>query len=441
MIDITSLASLSTVALGGIVAAVVAGWRQVKAFGQQIMGLVIVQGSYDYRLRNAIYRYVRSSGKMAPSGANSFIGRMFTLRGDAHAIPIPFHVPNHTAIFYGRKIGLIMMTNPGGATLVVRGIRGLTNIHTLTANAVEEHRTFLHDSADAHTKQASRYSVTKIMGLEKYGSAKKERGTSGNSQSLSDESPESSDSMYLPGFDKSFAYDPEDYTPDRESNSLDGLYFEQHVLEYFEQAKQWSRMGKWYSERNIPWRRGWLLYGPGGTGKSSIAKALAKTLGMPVYQYFLGTLSDQEFSNFWQRMDTPCVVLFEDFDSVFEGRESLTEHKSLTFDTILNHISGVDSQSGVFLVVTTNRLDKIDPAMGVSFEGGNLSTRPGRIDTVIEVGLMSEANRRSLAASILRDWPDLVDDVVANTHGMTPSQVQEICVQHAYVQMNKTVIT
>lgn len=198
-------------------------------------------------------------------------------------------------------------------------------------------------------------------------------------------------------------------------------------------------MGKWYADRGIPWRRGWLLYGPGGTGKSSIAKALAKKLGMPIYQFYLATLSDNEFIEEWNRMNTPCVALLEDFDSVFNGRESTTEHRSLTFDTVLNTISGVDSLDGVMLIVTTNHLEKIDPAIGVVADSASgISTRPGRIDTVIEVSFMSQANKVRMAERMLSDWPDAINTLCVTSafyENQTPAQWAEACLQVALTRM------
>jgi ATP-dependent 26S proteasome regulatory subunit len=101
---------------------------------------------------------------------------------------------------------------------------------------------------------------------------------------------------------------------------------------------------------------------------------------------------------------------------------------------VLNQISGVLSANGIFMVVTTNDMSKLDPAMGVSYDGG-ISTRPGRIDTVIEVGALDESGRQKMAHRILKDWPQLIPPLVDFHVDATPAQFQEVCLQVALRQM------
>jgi SpoVK/Ycf46/Vps4 family AAA+-type ATPase len=159
-------------------------------------------------------------------------------------------------------------------------------------------------------------------------------------------------------------------------------------------------------------------------------------LGLPIYDFKLGTLSDQEFIENWRGLSTPCIVLFEDIDNVFDKRESLTDHRSLSFDTVLNTISGVNLVNGVFLIVTTNHLEKIDPALGVNDANTpKMSTRPGRVDVVIRLGNLDEAGRYQVARRILQDWPITIAGLVNENTNVTPAQFQELCVEAAFQQM------
>jgi SpoVK/Ycf46/Vps4 family AAA+-type ATPase len=149
-----------------------------------------------------------------------------------------------------------------------------------------------------------------------------------------------------------------------------------------------------------------------------------------------------EFMSNWNEMTLPGIVLFEDLDTVFDGRKPVSERNTqITFDTVLNAISGVNSRDGVFLVVTTNHPDKIDPALGpVSYADMSSSTssssRPGRIDTTIELGYLDEKGKELMAERIVGDWPEVKERLMRKTN-VLPVQFQEMCIQAAYDQLLK----
>ena len=80
---------------------------------------------------------------------------------------------------------------------------------------------------------------------------------------------------------------------------------------------------------------------------------------------------------------------------------------------------------------------EIDPAMGVAMTASGISTRPGRIDAVIELGAMTPANRTRMAEKILADWPDLQAELCDSDLDLTPAQFQEMCIQAAYQRMER----
>lgn len=69
--------------------------------------------------------------------------------------------------------------------------------------------------------------------------------------------------------------------------------------------------------------------------------------------------------------------------------------------------------------------------------GQSISTRPGRVDTVIYVGHMDRANRMNLARRVLIDWPEEIDPLVNSALDVTPIQFQEMCLQVAYRRMHE----
>eukprot|EP00201_Polytomella_parva_P012687 CAMPEP_0175059870 /NCGR_PEP_ID=MMETSP0052_2-20121109/12675_1 /TAXON_ID=51329 ORGANISM="Polytomella parva, Strain SAG 63-3" /NCGR_SAMPLE_ID=MMETSP0052_2 /ASSEMBLY_ACC=CAM_ASM_000194 /LENGTH=286 /DNA_ID=CAMNT_0016325473 /DNA_START=257 /DNA_END=1114 /DNA_ORIENTATION=+ len=78
----------------------------------------------------------------------------------------------------------------------------------------------------------------------------------------------------------------------------------------------------WYARHGIPYRRGYLLYGAPGTGKTSLVTALAGDLQLDVYVISLSspTMSDETLRNLLNTAATRCILLLEDVDAAFVGR-------------------------------------------------------------------------------------------------------------------------
>lgn len=247
--------------------------------------------------------------------------------------------------------------------------------------------------------------------------------------------------------------------------ALENLFFPQNVKDLIDVIGLWVKSQHWYKEKSIPWKRGWLLYGPPGTGKTALARAFAEDLDLPIYFFSLAQLSNNEFIKAWQSMqlNIPCIALIEDIDNVFDKRKNIAQNNNLmfanaysnnddqssesssmskqplTFDTLLNCIDGVDKSDGVFTIITTNDISKIDEAIGVPkiLEDGSqkfVSTRPGRIDKAIELTYMLTENKIEMANKILGDFPDKLDEVleyINQNNEETPAQFQEYCAQIA----------
>ena len=424
-------------ATGGIAAVIAAGWHQIKTIATYLSSFVVVRATMDSAIGNPVRVYLKQEWKLFPSGLLYYVSRYFPFRDRANQLTVPFRIAADNSIFYKNWKVIIFSTKNNLTTLI--SLRGLIDFDELIKVSLHLGEKRFEDSSN----EISRFQILKIIGEEKSFQKTQYKNSPSVGSSLGGNPPEASVSYSNETLDlcvdESFMYEKSQYIYDQSIDPFEALYFPDEIIKYVKQAQQWLDMGKWYTERSIPWRRGWLLHGPGGTGKSSLAKAVAQKLRIPVYQYFLATLSDQEFMHEWLSMSMPCMVLFEDFDTVFDGRTPLTEHKSLSFDCILNQISGVDSTSGIFLIVTTNHLNKIDPALGVEYGNNGISTRPGRIDTVIHVGAMLREHRLLLAQRILKDWPDeivsLVDCDAAKE--IMPVQFQEMCLQKAFHLLNE----
>ena len=80
---------------------------------------------------------------------------------------------------------------------------------------------------------------------------------------------------------------------------------------------------QWYADRGIPYRRGYLLSGPAGTGKTSLVHALASELEMAVASLNMGTLEkDSQLQSAFMNLPRNSIILIEDVDACHTKRES-----------------------------------------------------------------------------------------------------------------------
>jgi mitochondrial chaperone BCS1 len=145
----------------------------------------------------------------------------------------------------------------------------------------------------------------------------------------------------------------------------------------------------WYVERGIPYRRGYLLHGPPGTGKSSAVVAIASALGMDIAMLSLGdsNMEDSGISELFSSIPVNSIVLMEDIDCAFVERKDGDDKRSrVTFSGLLNAIDGVAAGEGRLLFATTNHIERLDPAL----------IRPGRIDRKMFIGYATRVQAERL---------------------------------------------
>lgn len=127
-----------------------------------------------------------------------------------------------------------------------------------------------------------------------------------------------------------------------------------------------------YSELQVPWKRGIIYYGPPGNGKTISIKATMKMLydlKRPVPTLYVRSLSswagpENSLSQIFSlaRRQAPCYLVFEDLDSIVsDGVRSY----------FLNEVDGLGDNDGIFMVGSTNHLERLDPG---------ISKRPSRFD-------------------------------------------------------------
>lgn len=162
-------------------------------------------------------------------------------------------------------------------------------------------------------------------------------------------------------------------------------------LNHFRSAREW------YERIGVPYRRGYLLSGPPGTGKTSAVMALAGYLGCPLCVLNLGSLTtDEDLFNAILTAPAGAILLLEDVDcaGVATTRQQDEDGaKSISLGALLNVLDGVLTPSGRIYVMTTNHPDRLDPAL----------IRPGRADVHERFALLGPVEQASMARRFYGD--------------------------------------
>ncbi|KAJ6096610.1 P-loop containing nucleoside triphosphate hydrolase protein [Penicillium sp. IBT 16267x] len=162
-------------------------------------------------------------------------------------------------------------------------------------------------------------------------------------------------------------------------------------------------MQDWYAERGIPYKRGYLLFGPPGTGKSSFSLSLAGKHKLDIYTLQLSNISDSTLMRLFAELPPHCIVLLEDVDTAGVGRrdsvDAAKENESksaVTLSGLLNVLDGVSSQEGRILIMTTNHIEHLDEAL----------IRPGRSDKKVHFKLADQIISTQLFHTVFRQLPN-----------------------------------
>ena len=203
-------------------------------------------------------------------------------------------------------------------------------------------------------------------------------------------------------------------------------------------GKNWFASAEACQEKNLPWRRGWLLHGPPGNGKSKAAQILANAIGVDLIPVNLA-VAQYVFDKMWTEVQraAPCIVLMEDVDDVFRGRQNIKMPDiGVSFSTLINAIDGAESVDGVAIVVTTNDLSAIDPALGKPRDESHwnqLSTRPGRLDRCLRFDNPDLEGRIAIGKLYL---PEQDAKRLAHEHDdVSLVQFQALCRELAFAQI------
>jgi len=193
----------------------------------------------------------------------------------------------------------------------------------------------------------------------------------------------------------------------------------QEIVDFLKNPEEASRLGG-----RMP--KGALFDGPPGSGKTLLARAMAKEAGVPfltieasgVNQLFVGAGAMKIKRAFREaRKRAPCIVFIDEIDAMGKARGSSNsgagDEKETTLNALLVELDGFDAREGVFLIAATNRPEVLDPAL----------TRRGRIDRKITVDLPDLQARREILQVHCRSIKGAVgldtDSIARSTFGFS----------------------
>ncbi|KAH7336698.1 mitochondrial chaperone-like protein bcs1 [Rhexocercosporidium sp. MPI-PUGE-AT-0058] len=168
-------------------------------------------------------------------------------------------------------------------------------------------------------------------------------------------------------------------------------------------VKDFLARQSWYVDRGIPYRRGYLLYGPPGSGKSSFIQGLAGELdfGVAIINLSERGMTDDKLAHLLTKLPPKTILLLEDADSAFRNRRQVDEDGysggTVTFSGLLNALDGVAAGEERIAFLTTNHIDRLDEAL----------IRPGRVDMTVRIG---EATRHQAGEMWDRFYGDVDTD-------------------------------
>ncbi|KAH7339784.1 P-loop containing nucleoside triphosphate hydrolase protein, partial [Rhizoctonia solani] len=186
------------------------------------------------------------------------------------------------------------------------------------------------------------------------------------------------------------------WTDSRQKRPMSSIVLAPGVKEMLlSDTRDFLKSEKWYADRGIPFRRGYLLHGVPGSGKSSLIHAIAGELALDIYVVSLSSswINDATLTALMGRVPARCIVLLEDLDAAFtrstsrdqqstgaptadkkeDGKDNNDSNNkeekkqedinTLSLSGLLNALDGVAASEGRILFATTNHLERLDPAL------------------------------------------------------------------------------
>ncbi len=434
-----------------VVGLLVSMWGQVKGFFQHISTRLIVSeevtGMHGVRALLTHLLEISQAAKYGPRSYSS--GRMpHKPNGDFRLVYAEVIQPNRI-IWIGWRFLWFTSTNPNkddkslaydllaSDSIKVHYIRGMFNFEWLLKAARDKFNQRTGEEEQESKRTVKRFHVEVVSGSGDMTIINsRENGAQGSAPSAyrrggsyDDETLEYRLDLLRTCRLLDRGLDELGHPYEEETSPIERLALPADALDMVEDLRHWKNSKQWYVDRGIPWRRSHLMVSKPGCGKTSLVRAIAQEFDWPVFMFDLSSLHNRELREKWNEKTQfrPCIILFEDLHSVFDGTEKM-DGTHLTYDCFINVLDGIDERPGVVTFLTTNEPEKLASSLAEFDKAGNcIAVRPGRVDSYIQLGPLDEAGAHKLASRILCGYPDDIVEYTQRGIGLTGAVFQELC--------------
>ena len=235
-------------------------------------------------------------------------------------------------------------------------------------------------------------------------------------------------------------------TPTTRWNDIGGI---ENVKRDLKEAVEWPlKFPDSFTRMGIRPPKGVLLYGPPGTGKTLLAKAVAneseanfiQIKGPSLLSMWVGK-SEEGVRKIFERARqvSPCVIFFDEIDSLAGKRGEAYASGSRVTENVLNQLlaemDGIEDLINVIVIGATNRPDILDPAL----------MRPGRFDRIVYVPVPEKVGRVQILKIHTKNMPlDKSVDInklAEETDGYTGADIESLCREAAMLELREDIDT
>jgi AAA+ superfamily predicted ATPase len=207
--------------------------------------------------------------------------------------------------------------------------------------------------------------------------------------------------------------------------SWDGVVLDQNIDEMVRQdfiSFLTPKKKKWFNDKGLPYRRGYLFHGPPGNGKTSLIRSMLTHARLPAYtmKNFASNEAMWNFEHMFEEAskNEEAIIVLEDIDRSFssKGNEKDSDTTRISFSTFLNCLDGVGNREGLILIATANNPRNLDMAV---------LERPGRFDRVVGFPNATEELRLQYFMRLTPFDEDKLRDALHGSPSMSFAQLKE----------------